>query len=39
MSDLPDLPEWERILAAERHLQMLVPGSVLVGGTAAATSC
>src|SRR5262249_46851967 len=28
----PELPEWERLLAAERH----VPGSVLVGGTAAA---
>jgi len=36
MSDLPDLPEWERLLAAERHLQMLVSGSVLVGGAAAA---
>ena len=34
MSD--DLPEWERLLAAERHLQALVPGAVLVGGTAAA---
>jgi len=31
-----DLPEWERLLAAERHLQSLVPGAVLVGGTAAA---
>jgi hypothetical protein len=31
-----DLPEWERLLAAERHVQHLVPGSVLVGGTAAA---
>jgi len=31
-----DLPDWERLLAAERHLQYLVPGSVLVGGTAAA---
>jgi hypothetical protein len=31
-----DLPEWERLLAAERHLQSLVPGSVLVGGSAAA---
>jgi hypothetical protein len=30
------LPEWERLLAAERHLQALVPGAVLVGGTAAA---
>jgi hypothetical protein len=31
-----DLPDWERLLAAERHLQALVPGTVLVGGTAAA---
>jgi hypothetical protein len=31
-----DLPDWERLLAAERHLQSLVPGTVLVGGTAAA---
>jgi hypothetical protein len=31
-----ELPEWERLLAAERHLQHLVPGAVLVGGTAAA---
>jgi hypothetical protein len=30
------LPEWERLLAAERHVQALVPGAVLVGGTAAA---
>lgn len=30
------LPDWERLLAAEQHLQQLVPGSVLVGGTAAA---
>jgi hypothetical protein len=30
------LPDWERLLAAERHLQHLVPGTVLVGGTAAA---
>ncbi len=29
-------PDWERLLAAERHLQYLVPGAVLVGGTAAA---
>ena len=29
-------PDWERLLAAERHLQSLVPGAVLVGGTAAA---
>lgn len=33
---LDDLPDWERLLAAERHLQALVPGAVLVGGTAAA---
>jgi hypothetical protein len=30
------LPDWERLLAAERHLQAVVPGAVLVGGTAAA---
>lgn len=33
---LSDLPEWERLLAAERHLQRLLPGTVLVGGTATA---
>jgi hypothetical protein len=27
-----DLPDWERLLAAERHLQALVPCTVLVGG-------
>ena len=31
-----NIPDWERLLAAERHLQALVPGTVLVGGTAAA---
>jgi hypothetical protein len=31
-----ELPEWEKLLAAERHLQYLIPGSTLVGGTAAA---
>ena len=31
-----DLPDWERLLSAERHLQALVPGTVLMGGTAAA---
>jgi hypothetical protein len=30
------LDDWERLLSAERHLQALVPGTVLVGGTAAA---
>lgn len=30
------LQDWERLLAAERHLQALIPGTVLVGGTAAA---
>jgi len=35
-SDSHALPEWERLLAAERHLQQLLPGAVLVGGTAAA---
>jgi hypothetical protein len=36
MADDPALPPWEQLLAAERHLQQLVPGAVLVGGTAAA---
>jgi hypothetical protein len=36
MSEHEPLPEWERLLAAERHLQALLPGAVLVGGTAAA---
>lgn len=35
MSD-PSLPEWERVLSAAAHLQTLLPGAVLVGGTAAA---
>ncbi len=30
------LPDWEQLLAAERHLQTLLPDAVLVGGTAAA---
>lgn len=30
------LADWERLLAAERHVQRLVPGTILVGGTAAA---
>lgn len=29
------VPEWEKRLAAERHLQALIRGTVLVGGTAA----
>lgn len=29
-------PDWEKLLAAERHLQYLVPDATLVGGTAAA---
>jgi hypothetical protein len=32
----PDIPAWERLLAAERHLQAILPSAVLVGGTAAA---
>jgi len=28
------VPDWDRVLAAERHLQRLVPGSILVGGSA-----
>ncbi len=31
-----DVDDWERLLAAERHLQRLLPEAVLVGGTAAA---
>src|SRR5207249_3449748 len=31
-----ELPDWERLLAAERHVQRLIRGAVLVGGTAAA---
>jgi hypothetical protein len=30
------LPDWEKLLAAERHVQRLVPGAVLALGTAAA---
>ena len=30
------MDDWEKLLSAERHIQQLVPGSVLVGGTAAA---
>ena len=30
------LPEWERVVAAAAHLQCILPGAVLVGGTAAA---
>mgnify|MGYP001160700822 CR=1 FL=1 len=33
---MSEIPDWERLLAAERHLQALVPKAVLVGGTAAA---
>lgn len=36
MPESKQLPDWERLLAAERHVQHLVPGAVLVGGTAAA---
>jgi hypothetical protein len=36
MTTPDELPEWERLLAAERHLQTLVPEAILVGGTAAA---
>lgn len=40
MESMADAPgpgrEGERLLSAERHLQALVPGTVLVGGTATA---
>ncbi len=29
-------PEWERVLASAAHLQRILPGAVLVGGTATA---
>jgi hypothetical protein len=31
-----ELPEWEQVLSAAAHLQRILPGAVLVGGTAAA---
>ena len=36
VAPLNELSDWERLLAAERHLQYLIPGTTLVGGTAAA---
>ncbi|MBN1606447.1 MAG: hypothetical protein JW940_07420 [Polyangiaceae bacterium] len=36
VASFEQLPDWEKLLAAERHLQQLVAGTVLVGGTAAA---
>ncbi len=36
MSNNEPLPDWERVLSAAAHLQQLVPGATLVGGTAAA---
>src|SRR5262245_38931073 len=36
MGDGPELPDWEKLLAAERHIQHLIAGTTLVGGTAAA---
>jgi hypothetical protein len=36
MAPLDELSDWERLLAAERHLQYLVPGTTVVGDTAAA---
>jgi hypothetical protein len=31
-----ELPEWEQVLSSAAHLQRILPGAVLVGGTAAA---
>lgn len=31
-----ELPEWEHLLSAAAHLQQILPGATLVGGTAAA---
>ena len=36
MGSQENLPDWEQLLSAERHLQYLIPGAILVGGTAAA---
>ncbi len=33
---IADLPDWERLLSAAARLQAIIPGTVLVGGTAAA---
>src|SRR5512139_3468574 len=30
------LPEWEEVIAAAAHLQSILPGAVLVGGSASA---
>ena len=30
------LPDWDRVLSAAAHLQRILPGAVLTGGTAAA---
>jgi hypothetical protein len=35
-SSTSELPEWEQVLSSAAHLQRIVPGAVLVGGTAAA---
>jgi len=32
----PPLPDWERVLSSAARLQSLLPGAVLVGGTASA---
>lgn len=31
-----NIPEWEKVLSAASHLQALLPGAILVGGTSAA---
>ncbi len=38
LADLPPkaLPEWDQVLSAAAHLQKILPGAVLVGGTASA---
>jgi Nucleotidyl transferase AbiEii toxin, Type IV TA system len=35
-STTSELPEWEQVLTSAAHLQSILPGAVLVGGTAAA---
>ena len=35
-NSISELPEWEQVLSSAAHLQRILPGAVLVGGTAAA---
>ena len=37
MPNTASLPDWEKLLSSAAHLQRILPGAVLVGGTAVAT--